>query len=248
MNSNFHLNVVIVAKQNRMRWLDLCLGFFPPKGYAILLLKKGCSRLDDWSAIPAHIYRIEANPLLVAGQGDLQGFLGDIKPWQSSDLTNNGWAGLAVCMTGCISLLSRLRCCLTLVLGRSSLCFRHWRWSFNVSGSTVWHGSWPVSLWLNCWAVSQRSSSILKVKLSQLLNQRQASWRAFRISPAYMCFQAGYGWPGLEWPRLTTIPCSAWMGQLTNHRANNQHKTAAPWGKHPWRVLVLFLMTLPAPL
>lgn len=174
--------------QNSIQWPDLCFGFgfgfdFPPKGYAILLLKKGCSRLDDVPEIPARMYIIAANPGLVAGQGDLQGSLGDTKPWQPPHLTNkqSGWpCGLHY--LGCTLLLSQLRCCLALVLGRSNLCFRHRRWSVNVSGPSGWHGSWSVSLRLNCWAVSQQSVSIPKVKMSQPLNHRQASWRTFRIS------------------------------------------------------------------
>lgn len=145
--------VVIVAKQHRMTRFVFAF-FFSPKSYAVLLLKKGSSRLDDLSEIPAHIYRIEANPRLVAGQGDLQGSLGDIK----LELTKKqlGWpCGLHY--FGCILPLSRLRCCLTLVLGRSNLCFRHRRRSVNVSGPTGWHGSWSVGLWLNCWAVSQHA-------------------------------------------------------------------------------------------
>lgn len=175
---------VLLLWQNSVWCLDLCfifvLFFFPPKGDAVLLLKKGCSSLDDLPEIPADIYIIEANPRLVAGRGDWQG---DIKPWQSPELTNKnlGWpCGLRY--FGHILLPSRLRCCLTLAPGRSNLCFSHRTRSVNVSGPTGWHGSWSVNFWLNCWAVSQQSVSVPKVKMSQLLSHRAASWRTFRIS------------------------------------------------------------------
>lgn len=35
-------------------------GFFPPKAYTILLLKQGCSRLDDLSEVPEHRYLLRA--------------------------------------------------------------------------------------------------------------------------------------------------------------------------------------------
>lgn len=108
-------------------------------------------------------------------------------------------------------LLSQPKCCFSLVAGRN-----------NPKNS-----SWPVSLWPNCRAVSQRSVSVPQVKISQWLNHEQASGRMCSRFCCPIVLSAGCSWPGLGFLRLTTAPCTSGVRQLINNHLHTEQSIPA---------------------
>lgn len=152
-----------------------------------------------------------------------------MKSQQSADLTNKSGAGQhsecprAPYCLGCVLLLSRLKCCLILVLGRNNPCFRPRRGLANDSGPADGQGCGAVSPLadqsVNCWSASHQSMSMAKAKLSQLLNHKQDIWRTFR---SFHHLHVLTGWMWLVSTRMSqdsSAPCSAWIRQLISSHA-----------------------------